>query len=645
VLQLIRDSHSEQVWKKTLQPAPTLSGVGGATAGTEFEVHGCLLHAATGQLVPEALRGHVRSIGPLGEEQNLNFSEITIMAKPPSLAKRRGMQNDGTNRYRLLFSLWNSTTLSYVSWQHMSTPLVVRNSFHMLPIEEKNYRRQQYARTRTRGAGGDGDDSTVYRQDSTSLPSLPELEAAELNHSGSSSFSLDSRWLPLSQAPGLSSGSLVRRATSFDTEGSSDADDVSREDLSERSLQLPPPEQELELLRNLAQHQNAALPNSLPTSHAPTDRANSSDSAIEADTEWRVSEIGEISALPIPPQLSAPRTLSAAPNGCIVETPHPAVKDESMSVAEPAPGLTEASSRTRSRERSASLDTGRKSHHGGVSLAPRLLDLSVREGPCSGGSVVWIHGEYFTPEVVILFGDVPVKHSQIVSSRLCKCSSPEAQHQRHHQVRIHAVTSTSGRRSAEELTFMYVPDNPMLADTWMRDSSARNSMRDSQGGYGTATPSWQPELLERLCASLERAHLQSTASSGLTAEQMLRSLDEHGKSLQEYTHGLRKMLTGFSGGGGRTSYARTSYREETADDASELQLGMADLAREQLGHQLETSLAHRPHKEVLLQRNILPVDTDLEKAAKRKRLEEGLAHRPDLDVLKQRNILLNSSPS
>ena len=65
--------------------------------------------------------------------------------------------------------------------QHMATPLVVRNSFHMLPLEEKNYRRQQqYARARGGrgggapgapggGGGGGGDD------DDLALPSLPEM--------------------------------------------------------------------------------------------------------------------------------------------------------------------------------------------------------------------------------------------------------------------------------------------------------------------------------------------------------------------------------------------------------------------------------------------------------------------------------------
>lgn len=216
VLELLRDSHSEQVWKKTLQPAPTLTLLGGANSGADFEVHGCLLHAATGQLVPEALRGHVRSAAVVGEELTLTFSEITIIAKPPSLAKRRGgIQTDGTNRYRLLFSLWNTSTLSYVSWQHMSTPLVVRNSFHMLPLEEKNYRRQQYARARGRSSGSTAADA----EESRLLPSLPEGEPSqEVNERK------PLQWLPLSQAPELTAKLITQSsgiAESFDSEDSS----------------------------------------------------------------------------------------------------------------------------------------------------------------------------------------------------------------------------------------------------------------------------------------------------------------------------------------------------------------------------------------------------------------------------------------
>ena len=214
VLRFLRDAHTEQVWKKSLQPSPTVSICGGEPSMTnEFEVHGCLLHNATGQLVPEGLRGHIRRVGSLAEEQIQTFAELCVMTKPPSLAKRRGQGADGTNRYRLLFSLWNSSTLNYVSWQHMSTPLVVRNSFHMLPLEEKNYRRQQqYSRSRGRstdalvpGAGASEIDES-YGSGELALPSLPEstsLSSQELAPALMHSGSMDPTWMPLSQAGGL----------------------------------------------------------------------------------------------------------------------------------------------------------------------------------------------------------------------------------------------------------------------------------------------------------------------------------------------------------------------------------------------------------------------------------------------------------
>ena len=131
IVSLARDSHAEQVWKKSLQPSPVLSVVGGLGAPSEYEIHGCLLHAATGQLVPEALRGHVRTVNETTATEEassvphlLTFSEITVMTKPPSLAKRRGVAGspDGSNRYRLLFSVWNTSSLSYVSWQVTAMP-------------------------------------------------------------------------------------------------------------------------------------------------------------------------------------------------------------------------------------------------------------------------------------------------------------------------------------------------------------------------------------------------------------------------------------------------------------------------------------------------------------------------------------------
>ena len=177
--------------------APVLSPVGVGPADEDYEVHGCLLHAATGSLMPEALRGHVRGVRVADDEQRLTFSEMTVLTKPPSLAKRRGVDAEvGNNKYRLLFSVWRAASQSYVSWTHMATPLVVRNSFHMLPLEEKNYRRTQYARSRGRpspatggrddGSHGDSgrsdDGETTQTSLADSLPSLPRLCFDELAH-------------------------------------------------------------------------------------------------------------------------------------------------------------------------------------------------------------------------------------------------------------------------------------------------------------------------------------------------------------------------------------------------------------------------------------------------------------------------------
>ena len=124
-----------------------------------------------------------------------------MITKPPSLSKRPGrVPPEGANRYRLLFSIWNSSTLSYVTWQHMQTCLVVRNSFHMLPLEEKNWRRQQYSRAR-KGGEADADAASRDAQIISSLnglPSLPEGEpSAPLQPPLSGELFGGERWVPL----------------------------------------------------------------------------------------------------------------------------------------------------------------------------------------------------------------------------------------------------------------------------------------------------------------------------------------------------------------------------------------------------------------------------------------------------------------
>ena len=150
----------------------------------------------------------------------------------------------------------------------MATPLVVRNSFHMLPIEEKNYRRTHYASSRARGRGGDGDEDGIGRSRGSvgggaggggagaqygarGLPTLSEdgdahdgappededgdtLNGASASHivhiHTSSQSGVPSDWLPLSQAPGYVNPRSAARTTSKNSAASND--DESQENSS-----------------------------------------------------------------------------------------------------------------------------------------------------------------------------------------------------------------------------------------------------------------------------------------------------------------------------------------------------------------------------------------------------------------------------
>jgi len=245
--------------------------------------------------------------------------------------------------------------------------------------------------------------------------------------------------------------------------------------------------------------------------------------------------------------------------------------------------------------------------------APCLLDSSVSEGPCVGGTIVWLHGENFSADLHVFFGDVFVKKVDVVSPALIKCVAPEAQMPRRHTVRIQVINPTTGSRGANHLAYTYAPA--------------------STGGL----PEAMPETLERLLAALDRAAVQATVvGGGLSAVQLLSSLDEHGMSLVEYTRALRKM-------GGQDG--NSSYREEAIENASEIQHGLAELARTQQVDAVAKAIANRPDLEQLQQRHILlPPDADSDKMAKRKRLEEGLAQRPEPEEMQLSGMLQPRPP-
>jgi len=595
VLQLARDSHSEQVWKKTLQPAPMLSLMGGANSGAEYEVHGCLLHAATGQLVPEALRGHIRNVAGLGDEQKLTFSEITVMTKPPSLAKRRGMQPDGTNRYRLLFSLWNTSTLSYVSWQHMATPLVVRNSFHMLPLEEKNYRRQQqYARARggpNRGAPASADADV---SDALSLPSLPELAP----HSSVSDVE-DLPWLPLSQAPGVLPGAPELRVRQ---QSSSSLDSGALGGRAARSLISLQPDEQLAQLQQLAEAVGAP--------HQP--RADLDSIAPELG-----SSVGDVTSQPSRPT-SPPKSLDKADwnmgnafsfGGGGLPSSLPAAPLAAMPT--PAP----------------------------VAVVGSVTDISAREGPAAGGTAVWLTGIDFPADAVVRFGGVAAQDVQVVSPNLIKCASPPlpaTAGRGKHEVGLQLFSAANGAGVACAFTFSYV-ENLRRADLDLL-SRAASSIERAQAAAGASGS----EAGSAAFLTVDEHGYSLSEYAGLLRKMLhandLASLGPmEASELQMQHQELATMLT-------RERLSMQIARRPPAEallernilQGPEAEQMHAESAKEKR-LSLAKSLMNRPLPEQLQDRNILraPENETQQKslAAKRKRLSDFLLERPTIDQL------------
>ena len=96
VLSLIRDSHSEQVWKKTLQPSPILSAIGGvsSTGETPTPMPCCALLPDT--RLPPAAPPHVQPCpaAPPRREKTAN-SPVSL---PPSPASRPPTHSGDTAR-------------------------------------------------------------------------------------------------------------------------------------------------------------------------------------------------------------------------------------------------------------------------------------------------------------------------------------------------------------------------------------------------------------------------------------------------------------------------------------------------------------------------------------------------------------------
>jgi len=288
-----------------------------------------------------------------------------------------------------------------------------------------------------------------------------------------------------------------------------------------------------------------------------------------------------------------------------------------------------------------------------------MSHLSISQGPAAGGCCVWVQGDGFTPELLVLFGDVPAKSVCYVCPQLIKCVAPPAcVPNRRHAVEVRLVSPISGLASPRPLHFVYVPDATLEAS-------------------GTSAAA-VPQLLDRLLCSLERAQAAAAASphaapphaagfvgppasapvaatpappSGISSapsasaaaagppapaplpppvaaplalpalSRVFHTVDEHGYSLAEYVSTLRRSF----GAGG----ARLTHRDGTAGGPSELQAQHAELAYIRTVERLSASLANRPAPQALLERHILIQEGEAQQlAAKRKRLEGFLAERP-----------------
>ena len=83
---LRRGAGPPQVWKKAVQPPPSVAILGHPPEAAGLEVHASLLHRSTREPIADGLRG---SIKPWLGCAALSFTELSIEQKPSSLVRKR----------------------------------------------------------------------------------------------------------------------------------------------------------------------------------------------------------------------------------------------------------------------------------------------------------------------------------------------------------------------------------------------------------------------------------------------------------------------------------------------------------------------------------------------------------------------------
>ena len=479
-------------------------------------------------------------------------------------------------------------------------------------------------------------------------------------HSGS----MDPTWMPLSQAGGLEppmvgGAKQLRERTQSYGSASDDGSSVAGATVATRESAgnlaaefafLTTPEHQANQMSNLAATHEAAHSSELrrgssglqvppPAAAAPVSAPLPSPTS---NPHLQAAPPSPRSA--VPPPLTAPLpqvSFSFALGGDGGSGELPPAPQQQPSPQQPSPGggggvpLVAGRSMSLPVEGSAGMVATVSGAAPWPSAAPTIVDVSSRDGPSVGGTVVWIHGDNFSSDLVVAFGSIAASDTLVVSPQLIKCTSPPCARrdaQSRHEVPLRLVNAATGAGASLTVPFVYTPEAPPAG----------------------LPAELQPELLDRMLKSLVAAR----AAAGSLGEPALTSLfasaDTHGVTLDGYASGLQKMISDVSC---RLSARRPSaaplphapppsptppsspvcqVTERRRTDATELQMQHQELAAMMTRERLGSALANRPAPEEVIARNILQApDAEQEGASKRKRLEGFLKQRPTAEALPQ----------
>ena len=391
------------------------------------------------------------------------------------------------------------------------------------------------------------------------LPSLPEstsLSSQELAPALMHSGSMDPTWMPLSQAGGLEppmvgGAKQLRERTQSYGSASDDGSSVAGATVATRESAgnlaaefafLTTPEHQANQMSNLAATHEAAHSSELrrgssglqvppPAAAAPVSAPLPSPTS---NPHLQAAPPSPRSA--VPPPLTAPLpqvSFSFALGGDGGSGELPPAPQQQPSPQQPSPGggggapLVSGRSMSLPVEGSAGMVATVSGAAPWPSAAPTIVDVSSRDGPSVGGTVVWIHGDNFSSDLVVAFGSIAASDTLVVSPQLIKCTSPPCARrdaQSRHEVPLRLVNAATGAGASLTVPFVYTPEAPPAG----------------------LPAELQPELLDRMLKSLVAAR----AAAGSLGEPALTSLfasaDTHGVTLDGYASGLQKMISDVS---------------------------------------------------------------------------------------------------